>query len=122
MSQELLYDIYFEQKEYQSAYKVIKELSASYMFNPPYLFKQVAVLDKLGKKDEAAKQLGILYGLAEGKPKMIYDVAVLQRQVGDFEGAGKSIAKLKSLIPNNLRVNIESIRLELDKKKYNKLS
>ncbi|MBU2882715.1 PEP-CTERM system TPR-repeat protein PrsT [Psychrosphaera sp. B3R10] len=115
LSQELLYDIYFEQKEYQSAYKVIKELSASYMFNPPYLFKQVAVLDKLGKKDEAAKQLGILYGLAEGKPKMIYDVAVLQRQVGDFEGAGKSIAKLKSLIPNNLRVNIESIRLELDK-------
>jgi len=111
VSQEILYDVYFEMGEYQKAYRVIKDLNQVYIFQPKYLFDTVKVLQKLNKLDEAQKQLGVLFGLAEKNTRMLFDIAVMQRQVMDFSGAQSTLNKLLSLIPNNLRVNIEQARL-----------
>ena len=115
VSQEILFDIYFRQGEYQKAYRVIKDLNQIYIFQPRYLFDTVKVLRKLYKLDEAKKQLGILFGLAEKNTRMLFDIAVLQRQIGDFKGAQSTLDKLLDLIPNNLRVNIEQARLFMAK-------
>lgn len=113
MSQELLYEIYYKQKDYQNAYRVIKTLSESYLYNPVYLFQEVDVLHQLNRFDEAEKQLGVLFGLAEDDGRMLFDVAVWQRKIKRFSAAAQTLKKLSTLLPNNLRVNIEVIRLQL---------
>jgi putative PEP-CTERM system TPR-repeat lipoprotein len=115
MSQELLFEIYMQTKEYQNAYRVMKSLNETHLYNPKYLFKLVSVLNSLNRNDDAIKHLGVLYGLAENNSRMLFDVAVWQRRVKDFDAAEKTLQKLQKLLPKNLRVKVESIRLVLEK-------
>ncbi len=114
-SRELLYDIYMATSEFDNALRVIKELNDMSLYNIRYLFNYVRVLAALNKFEEARQQLGVLFGLAENNARLLLDIAIQQRDIEDFVGADKSFAKLLKLVPKNLRVRIEHIRLMLAK-------
>ena len=110
-SKELLLDIFIAQNDYQEALRIIKHLTEMDLYNAGYLFKYVNILTKLDRVSEAKYQLGILFGLAENNAPMLFQIARLQRGIKDYDGASKTLAKLKKLIPSNLRVKIEDARL-----------
>ncbi|MDA8621873.1 PEP-CTERM system TPR-repeat protein PrsT [Psychrosphaera sp.] len=110
-SKELLLDIFIAQNDYQQALRIIKHLTEMDLYNANYLFKYVNILTKLDRVSEAKYQLGILFGLAESNAPMLFQIARLQRGIKDYDAASKTLAKLKQLIPNNLRVRIEDARL-----------
>ena len=71
----------------------------------------MSVLAKLSQNDEAKKQLGILFGLAENDARLLFEVARWQRTIKDFEGAKKTHNKLALLVPDNLMVKVEKVNL-----------
>ena len=115
LSREILFDIYFERKDFEQALKVVNKLNDESLYNVEYILDKVSVLAELSMNEEAKKQLGILFGLAETDARLLYEVAKWQRIVSDFEGADKSHQKLKTLVPDNLIVKVEAIRLLITK-------
>ncbi|GAB2999859.1 XrtA/PEP-CTERM system TPR-repeat protein PrsT [Psychrosphaera aestuarii] len=112
-SKELLYDIYYQLGEFTQANRIIKDLTNTNLYNVEYLFKYVQTLKKLNRFTEAKQQLGILYGLAENNGRLLFDIAVSQRGIDDIEGASTTLSRLTKLLPNNLRVKLEVIRLSM---------
>lgn len=112
-SKELLYDIYFQSGDFAQANRIIKDLTNTNLYNVEYLFKYVQTLKKLNRFTEAKQQLGILYGLAENNGRLLFDIAVSQRGIDDIEGASTTLSRLTKLLPNNLRVKLEVIRLSM---------
>ncbi len=115
-SKELLYKIYFSQERYQDALRVSKSLTDLYLYNIDYLFMYIRSLEKLNRTKEAQQQLGIIYGLANSNIGLLIEVLNWQRRLTDYDSARVTVEQLKKLAPNNIRVEVESIRLLLSLK------
>lgn len=115
LAKELLFDLQIREGLTEEALTTINELNDLSLYNRDYLLKKVSTLVALGLNDQAKRQIGIVFGLAENDAKLLYEVARWQRIVKDFDGADKTLNKLSSLVPKNLFVKTEKVALLIAK-------
>ncbi|QTH63170.1 PEP-CTERM system TPR-repeat protein PrsT [Psychrosphaera ytuae] len=116
----LLFGLYNELNNFDGALKVVEILNNNSLYNRQFMFMKVETLVRLNRLDEAKKQLGILYGLAEDDGRLLYNVASWQRKIADYEGAELTHQKLSRLIPDNILVKTEYVRFLLSKGELDK--
>ncbi len=108
-----LIELYVAQEEPENALSVVNRLLKLDLANTRLLRQRASINYQLGNEKESINDLKILFGLVSTNSDALFELANLQSQYGDIEGAMRSLKQAATITPNDFFITRNLARVAM---------
>lgn len=107
--------VYEANDDLEQALLRVNKLIKNDITNQEFIRKRAQLNFKIGRTNEAQKDLKVLFGLMSNDSQSLFDLSDVQGQFADLDGALSSLLKADKLNPDNFFINRNIAKLAINK-------